>query len=173
MTFLDIDSMIHLKRAVFDIDIPVRGNGWAGNAKAALADLQKRLDKDYEIDLHPGDVEFFDRQFADTETVRMPRMTMKAKWNPPIVTAELRGGPKDGTLIQLPSPRFHIEFRVKKFNRDVPDFATTADSPVVQVETEELTYALAGYDTATRRHVYYATDDLSDHLRDFTRYLSA
>lgn len=162
--FLDIQEMTELARRRFDVEVPARA-GYGDNKRRAEDKLIKKIAEDMGIETHHGDFQFSDKRIIDAETEKVPRLLMVGRWWPPITTAHLRGGSKDGRVLALPSPRFDIEFRVKKFNRE--EFTTGG-----AVETEWETYALSGWDTTARQHIYYLTEDMESHLRDYSKLLN-
>lgn len=165
--FLDIEEMTELARRRFEVDVPAR-SGYGENKRAAEKILIERIDKEFDIETHYGDFAFRNKRIVDAETTRVPRLLMQGRWFPPITTASLRGGSKDGVVIALPSPRFEIEFSVLAEGWQDNKYGPDAILPK-NVET----YALAGWDTSNRTHVYYLTENFSDQIMDYIKLTTA
>lgn len=74
----------------------------------------------------------------------------RAKWAPQMGAVELRGGPKDGLVIHVPSWRNEIVYRVLAPNwREF-----THGDPDALIPKIELVYRLAGYDEENRRYYF-------------------
>lgn len=79
-----------------------------------------------------------------------PRIRFCAKWEPQMGEVELRGGPKDGLVIHVPSWRNEIVYRILAPNwREF-----TVGDPAALVPKIELVYRLAGYDEENRRYYF-------------------
>lgn len=160
--FLDLKEMTELARRRFEVEVPARA-GWADNKRQAEEKLISRIAGEMGIETDHGDFNFSNKRILDAETTTIPRLAMIASWYPNVTTAVLRGGPKDGTVIQLPSPRFYVEYRTlapgwQEFKADYPG------KPLPFVESF---YALTGYDTTQRAHVFYENDEMptSDYVK--------
>lgn len=164
--FLDLAEMTELGRRRFEVDVPARA-GYGDNKRRAETKLIEQIDKELGIETHHGDFVFSNKRIIDAETEKVPRLLMTGRWYPPMTMAVLRGGSKDGNELALPSPRFDIQYSML-----APGWQEHKEGGELPKVWE--TYALAGWDTTTRQHVFYLTEEIdSDHLKGFTKYLNA
>lgn len=163
--FLDIQEMTELARRRFDVEVPARA-GYGDNKRRAEDKLINKIAGDMGIETHYGDFQFSDKRIVDAESEKVPRLLMVGRWWPPITTACLRGGSKDGRVLALPSPRFDIQFKFL-----APEWKEQPPSAPLPYVWE--TYALSGWDTTARQHIYYLTEDMEPHLRDYSKLLNA
>lgn len=167
MTYLDLTEMTELRRRIFDVDIAL-GDRRTRTARAYEYIVDK-VRRDLEVDTNPGDWSLLRMQEVPAENLNGPRYAGRAVFSPPVLTARFDDGPKAGKVIQLPSPRLAIVFRQVAGQRTLGG----------DVEYDEYTYLMAGYDTATSEHVFrYADpasgiDEVYEAGRALTKYINA
>lgn len=151
VTIVDLPTLFALQQLT--VEVRVSGNLRRGEfvttlRRRAIAKLND-LAASYAVDLTADDVVY---TMLPGRPDAWGCNLYRCRWEPSSLAAELRGGPKDGQVLQLASPRQQIVFQVL-----APDWRSAAAAdPGGLIPKVRYVYERTGFNLATRAQVFTA-----------------